>query len=72
MIINLDLLEWRRKVFQLHEAEYKAEKYYTEGKITKKEMYRIKKIMKQLWINNWTDCPLRDNSFEQAFKLNFS
>ncbi len=72
MIIDLEMIEWKRKVISLHEAEYKLEKYSKEGKISSRERKKIKKIIDQLWIKNWDFYPDKNPLIEQCFKLNFT
>lgn len=72
MEIDLNLIEWKKKVMNLHLAEYNIERYYNERKISKKEKKEMKKLIDEIWIKIWEFHPDKNPLLEQAFKLNFS
>jgi len=68
---NFDLIEWKRRGFLLHYAEYLLEHYYESGKISKRERNKIKKFIDQRWLDIWHYHPDNNPSLEELFKLNF-
>jgi len=64
-------LVWKKRVFILDLAEIKLKKALEEGKISKIKYNKIKKILGKEWLKNWDYYPDKNQSVEQAFKLNF-
>ena len=70
-IISEELIGWNRRIDLLHYAEHKLEKHFAEGKITKQQREKLKKIISKMWINIWKSHPDNNPSLEEAFELNF-
>jgi len=68
---DLNLLEWKRRGFLLHYAEYLLEQHYKAGKISKKERNKIKKSIDQRWLDIWRYHPDNNPSLEESFKHSF-
>lgn len=64
-------LDWKKRVFILDLAEIKLKKSLEEGKINKIKYNKIKRILGKEWLKNWDYYPDKNQSVEQAFKLNF-
>ncbi|MBU0466135.1 MAG: hypothetical protein KJ718_03930 [Nanoarchaeota archaeon] len=63
--------EWEKRVFALDLADAKLERKFKNNEIKKKEKNKIKKYLNKLWINVWDYYPDKNQSVEEAFKLNF-
>ncbi|GAG24716.1 unnamed protein product [marine sediment metagenome] len=70
-MISEGLIVWNRRIDLLHYAEHKLEKYVAEGKITKQQRKKLKKIISKMWIDIWKFHPDNNPLLEEAFELNF-
>ena len=65
------LIEWKKKVWLLHILDYKTEKYFLEGKISKKGYKTLKRVIDSSWLNIFDYHPDSNPQLSEAFHKNF-